>query len=133
MYVNNKLRFSLLLFIGLTVATLAPAVGQVPSTSPDPTSYGMTSGRLVATLAAVIALVGAVAGGWALARPGTIVGRSIAIIAGLIGTIVGGLRIATASGIGTGGGRAGAIVALVLGLVAIALGGLALPRFRRNG
>jgi hypothetical protein len=55
-----------------------------------------------------------------------------AIIAGLIAAAVGGFRVVTASGIGTGGGRAGAIIALVLGLIAIALGGFAIARSRSS-
>jgi uncharacterized BrkB/YihY/UPF0761 family membrane protein len=107
----------------------------------DPSSYGMTSGRLGATVAAVLGLIGVVIGLLALARPsgrfGTASGRLgaiVALAAGLIGMALGGLVVATSGGrIGTGGGLAGAIVALVLGLIAMAVGGLALARARRTG
>jgi hypothetical protein len=59
-------------------------------------------------------------------------GAIIALAAGLIGAIVGGIKAATTTGIGTGGGLAGAVVAVVLGLIATALGGLALARSRRT-
>lgn len=49
-----------------------------------------------------------------------------------MGMVLAGLHLATATGaIGTGSGRAGAIVALVLGLIGIVLGGLARARGRR--
>ncbi|MFC6022031.1 DUF6223 family protein [Plantactinospora solaniradicis] len=67
----------------------------------------MSSGRLGATVAAVLGLIGVIIGGLALARP--------------------------ASRLGTGNGRGGAYVALVVGLVSIVLGGLALTRSRRTG
>jgi hypothetical protein len=138
---NNKYYFSLLFCIVLSlVALAAPAAAQV-SAPPTAGSYGMTSGRLVASTSVVLALVGVVIGGLALLRPngrfGTASGRLGAVVAlagGLIGTAVGGwvaaTVAATAGGIGTGGGLAGAIVALVLGLIAMALGGLALSRSR---
>jgi hypothetical protein len=128
MSVNNRL-----LIPCLSILTLAAsAFAQVASPSPDPASYGMTSGRLLATSAAVIGLIGVVLGGLALGRLLGASGRIGAIIAGLIAVIVGGLRVVTASGIGTGGGRAGAIIALVLGVIAIALGGFALARSRSS-
>ena len=121
-----------LLLAVLSVSALSDAAAPSPST-PSPASYGMTSGRLVATLSAVLALIGVVMGGIALARPlAPAYLRMFAIVAGLIGVVVGGIRVMTASGIGTGGGRAGAIVALVLGLIAVALGGFAFARSRRN-
>ena len=58
----------------------------------------------------------------------------MALVLGLIGMVLGGLHLAAATGgIGTGSGRAGAIVALVLGLIGMVLGGLALARSRRTG
>lgn len=109
MSVNNRFYFSLLLLIGLGLAVFAaPTLAQVSVEPTDPRSYGMTSGRLVATLAAVVALIGIVIGGLALARPagrfGAAFWRFGAIAAGLIGAVVGGLRVATAGGLGTGGG-----------------------------
>jgi tetratricopeptide (TPR) repeat protein len=103
--------------------------------------YGMTPRRLVASVAAVLGLIGVVIGGLALARPagrfGTASGRLgaiVALAAGLIGMALGGLVVATAKGgLGTGNGLGGAVVALVVGLITIALGGLALGRTRRTG
>ena len=135
MSVNNKTYFSTFFIVVVfsLIGLAEPAFAQVSSASPDPSSYGMTSGRLVATLAAVLALIGAISGAVALFRPSVRFASIVALAAGLIGAAVGGLRVATASGIGTGGGRAGAIVALVLGLIALVLGGLALSRSRRTG
>jgi hypothetical protein len=109
------------------------------SGQPDPTSYGLTPGRLAANIAVLLGLVGTVFGVLALIRPngrfGTAtgwLGAVIALAAGLTGIIIS-LVVAASSGgrVGTGGGLAGAIIALVLGLVASALGGLALSRSRR--
>ena len=130
MSANNKLYFSVLICIGLIGAIVAPTFAQISTEPRDPASYGFTSGRLVATLAAVISLVGAVIGGLAILRRVGRFGAVIALVAGVIGTAVGGFLVATSSGFGTGGGRAGAIVALVLGLISLALGGLALVRAR---
>lgn len=99
---------------------------------------GMTPRRLAASTAALLALIGVVIGGLALARPnsrlGTASGRlgaTVALVAGLIGVAVGGLLVATSTGgLGTGGGIAGAVVALVLGLIGLVLGWLALNRSR---
>src|SRR5262245_29560881 len=64
------------------------------------TVYGLTYRRLWATTVALLALVGVVIGGLALARP--------------------------ASRFGTDSGRLGAIVALIAGLIAVVNGGLVL-------
>ena len=103
------------------------------------TVYGLTPRRLWATAVAVVALVGAVIGGLALARPasrfGTASGRLgaiAALVAGLIAVVNGGLVVAVASGgPGTGNGVVGGGGALVLGLIGTALGGVALARSRR--
>jgi hypothetical protein len=89
----------------------------------------------------VLALVGVVIGGLALARPasrfGTASGRLgaiVALVAGPIAAANGGLVLAIANGgPGSGNGVVGGAGALVLGLIAMALGGLALPRSRRTG
>ena len=82
----------------------APAAAQDGLTNGG---IGTGSGRTGATVAAVVALVGVVAGGLALAR--------------------------SSSRAGTGSGRAGAVTALAVGLVGMVLGGLALTRTRRTG
>jgi hypothetical protein len=126
------------LVVGFVLATTvaAYASGQ-PATVPN---YAITSKRIVASVAAVVALIGAVIGGLALARSA---GRSVAgngrrgaivaLVMGPIGVVIGGLVVATAvGGLGTGNGIAGGIVAMIVGLIGIALGGLALARSRRT-
>ncbi|CAM5659358.1 DUF6223 family protein [Streptomyces purpurascens] len=98
--------------------------------------YDMSAGRLGAVAAGVLALIGVVVGGLALARPtgrfGTGTGRrgaATALTAGLLAMVLGALVAATADGgLGTGNGLGGAFVALIVGLIATALGGLALTR-----
>ena len=93
------------------------------------------SGRAGAQVAALMALLGVVAGGLALARAtGRVDGNArdgavASLVLGMVGLFLAGIHLATSSGgIGTGNGRAGAIVAVVLGLIGIGLGRLALVR-----
>lgn len=119
----------------------APAVARLSVQPAAASAYAMSSGRLGATVAALVGLTGMIIGGLALARPASRIGSGTgrlgavsALTAGLIAMGVGGLVVATSdSGIGTGNGRAGAYVALVLGLTAVVLGGLAMARSRRTG
>lgn len=100
--------------------------------------YEIGAGRTVPTVAAVLALIGVVVGGLALARPtarigpvGRRVAAVVGLVLGLVGAVVGGLHAANAAGgLGTGNGLAGAVAALVLGLVGTVVGGLALARSR---
>ena len=125
------------LFAGLVHAVLVAAHVSEPAAT---TVYGLTPRRLWATTVAVLALVGVVIGGLALARPasrfGTASGRLgaiVALVAGLIAVVNGGLNLAIANGgPGTGNGVVGGAAAFVLGLIAVALGGLALARCRRT-
>ena len=125
------------LFGGLVHAVLVAAHVSEPAAT---TVYGLTPRRLWATTVAVVALVGVVIGGLALARPasrfGTASGRLgaiVALVAGLIAVVNGGLNLAIANGgPGTGNGVVGGAAAFVLGLIAMALGGLALARSRRT-
>ena len=125
------------LFAGLVYAVLVIAHLSEPATT---TVYGVTPRRLWATTAAVLAVVGVIIGGMALARPasrfGTNSGKSgaiMALVAGLIAGINGGLNLAIANGgPGSGNGVVGGAAAFVLGLIASALGGLALTRCRRT-
>ncbi|GLX98714.1 DUF6223 family protein [Herbidospora sp. NBRC 101105] len=90
--------------------------------------YGLTSGRVVSLVAALVALAGVGFGGMALFR---FVRRRavIALAAGAVGVVGGGWVVAVAEGgPGTGAGIVGGLVALVLGLVALALGGMALKQ-----
>jgi hypothetical protein len=57
----------------------------------------------------------------------------VALVAGLIAAVNGGLNLAVATGgLGSGNGVAGGAGALVLGLIGMVLGGLALARSRRT-
>jgi hypothetical protein len=88
----------------------------------------------------MLALVGVVIGGLALARPagrfGTASGRFgafVALAAGVMAVVNGGLNLALANGgPGTGNGVVGGAAAFVLGLIAMALSGLALARCRHT-
>jgi hypothetical protein len=125
------------LFGGLVHAVPVAAHLSEPAST---TVYGLTPQRLWATTVAVLALIGVVIGGLALARAasrfGTGSGRLgaiVALVAGLIAVVNGGLNLAIATGgPGTGNGVVGGAVAVVLGLVATVLGGLALARSRRS-
>jgi|GEM_PF-836767 hypothetical protein len=102
------------------------------------TVRGLTSRRLWASIAAVLALAAVAGGGLALARPAKLAGAAsarhgavVALVAGPIAAINGALNLAFANGgPGTGNGVIGAAAAFVLGLIATALGGLALARRR---
>ena len=108
------------LFGGLVHAVLVAAHVSEPAAT---TVYGLTPRRLWATTAAVLALVGVVIGGLALARPasrfGTASGRLgaiVALVAGLIAAVNGGLNLAVANGgPGTGNGVVGGAAALRAG------------------
>jgi hypothetical protein len=129
---------ALALFAGVVHVVLVAAHVSEPAAT---TVYGPTPRRLWATTVAVLALVGVVIGGLALARPasrfGTASGRLgavVALVAGLIAVVNGGLVLGIANGgPGTGNGVVGGAGALVLGLIALVLGGLALARSRRTG
>ncbi|GID29281.1 DUF6223 family protein [Paractinoplanes brasiliensis] len=89
-----------------------------------------TMDRLIATVAALLALAGVITALWALARARR-AGSVRAVIAGAIGTATGVLVVATADGgPGTGNGVVGGWAALVLGPTAIVLGAVALARVR---
>ncbi|MHA3775629.1 DUF6223 family protein [Verrucomicrobiota bacterium sgz303538] len=126
------------LFGALVHAVLVAAHVSEPTAT---TVQGMTPQRLWATTVSVVALVGVIIGGVALARPtgrfGTASGRlgaSVALVAGIIAAVNGGLVLAIANGgPGSGNGVVGGAGALVLGLIALALGGLALTRSLRTG
>jgi Family of unknown function (DUF6223) len=116
------------------------AVAQVSSQPNAVGVYTLTTDRLWASAAAVLALTGVIIGGLALARvTGRIrvgdgrIAATVALVMGLIGVIIGGPVLATADGgPGTGNGIVGAVMALVLGLIAMTVGGLALARSRRT-
>lgn len=102
------------------------------------TVYGPTSRRLWATGAGALALVAVVIGGLALARSVRRLGNAgrlgaiVALVAGPVAAINGGLVLAVANGgPGSGNGVVGGAGALVLGVIGMALGALVLRRSRR--
>ncbi|MGW0394636.1 DUF6223 family protein [Streptomyces sp. NPDC003042] len=125
----------------LGVVVLAAPAAAHASVQPVAASvYTVSAGRIGASSAAVLGLIGMVIGGLALARPagrfGVESGRlgaTVALAAGLIAMALGGLVVATSDGgLGTGNGLGGAFVALVVGVISTVLGGLALARSRRG-
>jgi hypothetical protein len=102
---------------------------------------GLTTGRLLSAVGALVALAGVVIGGLALARSAGRIGSGngkrraiIALVAGMIGIVLGGLVVAAAEGgPGTGYGIVGGFAALAIGLIATVLGWLALARSRPTG
>ncbi len=125
------------LFGGLVYAVLMAAHVSEPAGT---TIYGVTARRLWATTAAVLALVGVVIGGLTVVRPASRsgiasgrLGAMVALVAGLIAAFNGALNLALANGgPGTGNGVVGGAAAFVLGLIALAIGGVAVGRFRRT-
>ncbi|WP_163858631.1 DUF6223 family protein [Paenibacillus elgii] len=133
------MKMKLVSFVILCAILLVPTIASAEVT--NGTVYGLTTGRLWATMDAVVGLISAVIGGLSLARStgrfGTGSGRRGAIVAGVMALIVivyAGLHLANfTGGFGTGSGRAGAIVAIVMGLIGMVLAGLTLARSRRAG
>ena len=124
-------------FAGLVHAVLVAGHVSEPAAS---TVYGLTTRRLWATSAALMALLGVAVGGLALTRRvsrfGTASVRHAAILGlvlGLIAAVNGLLNVAIANGgPGTGNGVVGGAAAFVLGLIGVAIGGLALTRSGRT-
>lgn len=98
--------------------------------APAVDAYALTPGRLVGTVAALVAVAGVALGALALARGGKT--KTIAALTtGPAGMLIGGAVLAAAKGgPGTGYGVVGGFAALVFGLIATALGALALARRR---
>ncbi|MGW5212261.1 DUF6223 family protein [Streptomyces sp. NPDC004051] len=123
------------------IGLAAPAAAHASAQSAAVDAYSLTTGRLVGTTAALVALAGVVIGGLALARSAGRTGtgnrrnRAVAaLVAGLAGMVIGALNLAVADGgPGTGNGVVGGALALVLGLIAAVCGRLALARSRRTG
>jgi hypothetical protein len=122
----------------------ASAAEQICTTPAECANQGVdtfigTPARIWTSVAALVALVGVVVGGRALARSrrgsgnGGRRGAVVALVAGLIGAVNGAVALAVADGgLGTGNGVAGAALALVLGLLGAVLGRLVLARSRRT-
>ena len=138
------------MFAGLVHAVLVVAHVSEPATTTvygltprrlwATTVRGMTPQRLWASAGAAVALIGAVIGGRAVARPAASIaagsgrrGALVALVMGPIGLVSGGLILASADGgPGTGNGVVGGAAAVVLGLIGTVLGGLVLARSRRT-
>ncbi|MFD8821129.1 DUF6223 family protein [Streptomyces sp. NPDC059605] len=123
------------LFGGFGLA--APAAAQASAQPIAVDAYALTTGRLVGTVAALVALAGVVIGALALARSAGRIGdgngKKGALVAGLIGTVIGAVNLAVADGgPGTGNGVIGGALALLLGPIAAVLGQLARVRSRRT-
>ena len=120
-------------FAGLVYAILVASHVSEPAAT---AVYGATPRRLWATSAAALALLGLVIGGSALGGPvrsSRVVPApqraTVAMVAGLIAAMNGGLNLAMANGgPGTGNGVVGGAAALVLGLIAAAVGRIARHR-----
>ncbi len=119
------------LFVWLVYAALVAAHVSEPVAT---TVHGATPRRLWATAIAVLGLAGVIIGGLALRRSSSGKKRAfVALVAGLVAAINGGLNLAIATGgLGSGNGVVGGAAALVLGLLALVLGGLALARSGRT-
>jgi hypothetical protein len=125
-------------------ALAAPAAEQVCTTQTECANQGLdtfigTPARIWSSVAALVALVGVVIGGWALARSRRGIGNSgrkgaiVALVAGLTGLVNGAVNLAVADGgLGTGNGVAGGAMAVVFGLVGAVLGWRVLARSRRT-
>jgi Family of unknown function (DUF6223) len=124
------------LLAGFGLAT--PAATHLSAQSRAVDAYTLTTGRLLGTVAALVALAGVVVGGLTLARSAGRTGNGnrggvVALVAGLTGMVIGGLVVAAAEGgPGTGYGIVGGFAALAIGLIATVLGWLALARSRRT-
>jgi hypothetical protein len=109
-------------FGGLVYAVLVAAhVSQLGAT----TVYGLTPRRLWATTAVVLGLAGVIIGSMAMVRAVRRIGNYgrngaiVALVAGIIAVVNGGLNLAVATGgPGTGNGVVGGAAAFVLGLTA---------------
>ncbi|MCZ8515301.1 DUF6223 family protein [Paenibacillus filicis] len=134
------MKMKLVSFVILCTFLLVPTIASAEVTNGN-VGYGLTPGRLWATMDAVVGLISAVIGGLSLARSagriGTGSGRRGAIVALVMALIViayAGVHVTIfPGGPGTGDGRVGAIFAIVLGLIGMVLAGLTLARSRRAG
>lgn len=139
-----KRTFTMILMALIAVALFAMLVHVVlvaahVSGPPTNTVQGLTPRRLWATAAVVLGIAGVIIGSMALVRATRRIGSRgrngamLALVAGIIAVVNGGLNLAVATGgPGSGNGVIGGAAAFVLGLIGIALGGLALSRSRRT-
>ncbi|OXM83026.1 DUF6223 family protein [Paenibacillus rigui] len=130
------MKMKLVSFVILCALLLVPTVASAEVTSGN-VGYGLTPGRLWATMDAVAGLISTVIGGLSLGRSVRRIGnggRNGAIVSMGLGLIVlayAGVHLTIFTGdFGTGAGRAGAIIAIVMGLTGMVLAGLTLARSR---
>ncbi|WP_206067560.1 DUF6223 family protein [Nonomuraea composti] len=124
----------------MSVLSLLAATDANLLAQPEPVAaYSMTSGRLWSLVAALLGVVGVVAGGLALTRARRTGGGSArtwsvaALATGVAGAVIGAVVVAAAKGgPGTGYGIVGGYLAVLVGLAATAVGGLALTRLRHR-
>jgi hypothetical protein len=123
---------ALALFGALVYGVLVMANVSAPAAT---TVHGLTLRRAWATASAGVALVSAISGGLALARPGAwLRGHRrqrgfVALGGGCLAAMSGALNVAMSrGGPGTGNGVVGGAAALILGLLAVTLGVRALTR-----
>ncbi|MFI1654330.1 DUF6223 family protein [Streptomyces sp. NPDC020472] len=126
---------------GLALAVPAAAEASVPPVAAS--VYTLSVGRVGASSAALVGLLGVVAGGLAPTRstgPGRVRawarrnGSVTALVAGPIAVAVGTAVAVTADGgLGTGNGLGGAYVAVLVGLASVAVGWRSRSRSRRAG
>ncbi|MFM1651953.1 DUF6223 family protein [Brevibacillus sp. B_LB10_24] len=127
-------------FVILCAFLLVPTIVSAEVTNGN-VVYGLTPGRLWATIDAAVGLISAILAGLSLARSagrfGIGSGRrggKVAAVAGLIVIAYAMLHLSIYTGdFGTGDGRAGAIIAIVMGLTSMVLAGITLARSRRIG
>jgi uncharacterized membrane protein len=125
------------IFVGLVHAVLVTAQVSKPATT---TIYGLTTRRIWATTAAMLALISVIIGVRTFRQTTVRITPSktkiwvfVAILLGLIALVNAVLNLAIAKGgPGSGNGVVGAAAALVLGLIGMVLGLLAFARYRRN-
>jgi len=139
-----KRAFAMIL-VGLAAAVLFAAlvhavlVAAHLSHSAATTVQGLTPRRIWATVAMALGFAGVIAGSMALLRAARRIGNRVrngailALVAGALAVINGGLNLTVATGgPGSGNGVIGGAAAFVLGLAGIAMGGLTLSRSRRT-
>ena len=139
-----KRTFTMIL-VGLVAAALFAAlvhavlVAAHVSNSAATTVQGLTPRRIWATVALALGIAGVLAGSTTLMSAARRIGTRgrngaiLALVAGILAVINGGLNLAVATGgPGSGNGVIGGAAAFVLGLIGMALGGLTLSRIRRS-
>ena len=134
-----------MIVVGLVAAVLFAAlvhavlVAAHVSDSAPTTVRGLTPRRIWAIMADAVGIAAVLAGSMSLRRAALGIGNRgrkgamLALAAGILATINGGLNLAVATGgPGSGNGVIGGAAAFVFGLIGLALGALTLSRSRRS-